>query len=57
MNDMMTIPQRPAVQGGMDPIARAEIDIQIATARTYPRSMTHVMRNIMTLVTITKETA
>lgn len=38
-------------------LARAEIDMQIATARAYPRSIDKAMRNIMTLATLDEETA
>ena len=38
-------------------LARAEIDSQIATARTYPRDVKRAMANIMTLTTLDEQTA
>lgn len=36
---------------------RSEIDIQIATAKTYPRNLANVLNNIETLATLDEETA
>ena len=38
-------------------LARAEIDVQIATARRYPRSITLASKNIRDLVTLDKDAA
>ena len=38
-------------------LARAEIDMQIATARTYPRSVTKAIKRINELATLDEETA
>lgn len=38
-------------------LARAEIDVQIATARKFPRSIARASENILTLVTMDEETA
>lgn len=38
-------------------LSRAEINQQIATAKTYPRSVERVVRNILTLATLDEETA
>lgn len=37
--------------------ARAEIDVQIATAKKYPRNLTRVKENTIAIVTMSKETA
>jgi hypothetical protein len=49
------IPQLP--NAGMDALMRAEIDIQISTAHAYPRSLTHVARNVTDLVTMSETAA
>lgn len=36
---------------------RAEVDIQIATAKQYPRDLTRVLNTIATYATMDKETA
>lgn len=38
-------------------LARAEIDMQVATARAYPRSVARVMKRITELATLDEETA
>lgn len=38
-------------------LSRAEIDTQIATARRYPRQLTKVAQNILSLATLDEETA
>ncbi|MGB1216132.1 MAG: hypothetical protein ACPG4X_22415, partial [Pikeienuella sp.] len=38
-------------------LQRAEIDIQVATAHKYPRSITKVARNVLSLATISKASA
>lgn len=38
-------------------LSRAEVDQKIATARAYPRQVTKVIQNIMTLATLDEETA
>ncbi len=38
-------------------LARAEIDMQVATARQYPRSIKRAMDNILTLATLDEQTA
>jgi hypothetical protein len=43
--------------GGIDALTRAEIDIQIATAHAYPRSIEKANRRIVELVTMSKEVA
>jgi hypothetical protein len=42
---------------GLSAIVRAEIDVQITTARLYPRSLKRVMNNITTLATMDETTA
>ncbi len=41
----------------LEAVNRAEIDIQIATAKRYPRDITHVLNQIATLATMDTETA
>lgn len=43
--------------GGLEAITRGEIDIQIATAKAYPRSITSFKRTAMELATLDEETA
>ena len=38
-------------------LVRAEIDMQVATARQYPRSINAAINNILTLATLDEETA
>lgn len=38
-------------------LTRAEIDVQISTAKNYPRSITRSLENIKSLATLTEETA
>lgn len=38
-------------------LTRAEIDMQIATAHKFKRSLTHIVRNITTLATMSRESA
>lgn len=42
---------------GVDTVTRAEIDMQIATAHRFPRTISAVKREIMDLATIDEETA
>ncbi len=42
---------------GIDALVRAEIDMQISTAHAYPRSMDRVAKRVMSLVTLSKESA
>lgn len=41
----------------MEAGARAEFDVQIATAKKYPRNLTRVKENAVAIVTMSKETA
>lgn len=43
--------------GALEQISRAEIDTQIATAKKYPRSLSKVRDNVLTLATMDEETA
>lgn len=45
------------VQTGLEAQTRGEIDIQIATAKRYPRSVSKVMKEAMTLATLSEEIA
>ncbi len=42
---------------GLDAITRSEIDMQIATAKKYPRNLAKVKKNIETMATLDEETA
>lgn len=56
MNQITTqAPQLPSV--GMDALTRAEIDLQIETAKRFPRELTIVKRNVLSLVTMDREFA
>lgn len=46
--------------GGLSPLAqinKAEIDVQIATAKRYPRSISKIQNNVLSLATLDEETA
>ena len=43
--------------GALEQISRAEIDMQIATAKKYPRTLSKVKQNVLTLATMDEETA
>lgn len=47
----------PVDHSTMTALAKAEIDTQITTARTYPRSMKSAINDILSLATIDEETA
>ena len=56
MNEVTTSPPRlPEV--GMDAITRAEIDLQIQTAKAFPRQISIVSNNVLSLVTMDREFA
>jgi hypothetical protein len=65
MNDFINAPARPvydapAMEGGSNlavQLARAELDMNIVTARQYPRSYVRAMNNILNLVTMDEESA
>lgn len=52
-NDIIEIKQAEMLAG----ITRSEIDIQIATAKQYPRDLNTVLNKIATYATMDKETA
>lgn len=57
-NDIEIIePERPGDESMAVALSRAEIDRQIATARTYPRSIDRAVKNILTLATLDEETS
>lgn len=41
----------------IDPLTRAEIDMQVATAKRYPRDLQKVSRNLLAMATLDEETA
>lgn len=41
----------------IDPLTRAEIDMQVATAKRYPRDLVKFARNMMAMCTLDEETA
>ncbi len=43
--------------GGLSPVARAEIDMQVATARRYPRSPARIQKSLVEMVTLDEEAA
>ena len=43
--------------GALEAITRAEVDIQISTAKQYPRSITKAREHVLELATVDKETA
>ena len=45
------------IVSSLEQITRAEIDIQIATAKRYPRCLSKVRENVLTLATMDEETA
>lgn len=50
-------PERPGDESMAVALSKAEIDQQIATARSYPRSIERAVKNILTLATLDEETA
>ena len=58
MNDQDT-PQFEVVQqvNAIESISRAEVDMQISTAKKYPRSLQKVRSNMMSFATLDEETA
>ena len=52
-NDIIEIKQAEMLAG----ITRSEIDIQIATAKQYPRDLNTVLNKIATYATMDRETA
>lgn len=50
-------PERAPDESMAVALSRAEIDQQISTARTYPRSIERAVKNILTLATLDEETA
>lgn len=55
--DTETIEVGTPVGMSLDVQTRGEIDIQIATAKRYPRSVTRFIDDVMTMATLTDETA
>lgn len=53
MNEIIEIKQADIIQA----VNRAEIDIQVATAKQYPRDITNTLNKIATYATMDKETA
>ena len=51
-NDIIEIKQAEMLAG----ITRSEIDIQIATAKQYPRDLNTVLNNIPTSATMVRDT-
>lgn len=47
----------PIDSGALSAMTRAEIDIQITTARQFPRSIDRAVKNILSLTTMDEETA
>lgn len=50
-------PERPGDESMAVALSKAEIDQQISTARSYPRSIERAVKNILTLATLDEETA
>ena len=58
MNDIVELPATTgAAQSLVGQLVKAEIDQQIATAHQYPRSVTKVNRNVLSLVTMSQAAA
>ncbi len=57
MNDAYEALEIVDSSGSMDATTRAEIDISIATAKRYPRSIQKFKENVLTLATLDQETA
>jgi hypothetical protein len=55
--EIMTAPMVVAETGMVTALARAELDTQIATAKTYPRSVKAVINNVMSLATLDDQTS
>jgi hypothetical protein len=57
--NMLVIPanQQSIVQGGLSVLAREEIDMQITTAKRYPRDIIKARKDIYTRATITQDVA
>jgi hypothetical protein len=47
----------PGQEMGLDAITRSEIDMQIATAKRYPRNIARVKANILAMATLDEDTA
>src|SRR4030095_13145064 len=48
---------QPQPINAIEAISRAEIDVQIATAKRYPRVLTQVKQDMLEMATIDEETA
>lgn len=57
LGDEESLPVPGAAVEGLDAITRGEIDIQIATARRYPRDVAKAMQNAIKLATYDEEIA
>lgn len=58
MNDIIELPATTgAGQSLVGQLVKAEIDTQIATAHQYPRSVAKVVKNVLSLVTISADSA
>ena len=55
--EITAAPMIVAETGMVTALTRAELDTQIATARAYPRSITHVRDEILSLATLDEQTA
>ena len=56
-NDLKTIDVEVVDSSAIAQIERAQIDMQIATARRYPRSLSQVKKNMLSFATLDEETA
>ncbi len=58
MNDIIEHEgNQPASMSMVQHLAKAEIDLQIATAHAYPRSLSKINKNVLSLVTISQSAA
>lgn len=57
MSEAELLEQQVPVVTGLEAQTRGEIDIQIATAKRYPRSVAQVMKSAMSLVELSEEVA
>jgi hypothetical protein len=56
-NEVTELEVMDAGGGALEQISRAEIDTQISTAKKYPRMLSKVRDNVLTLATMDEETA
>ena len=57
LEDYEVIQVEPQSVTQLDAVEKANVDVQVATAKTYPRNISRIKNNSIALVTMNKETA